>query len=123
MDHVPPELPEALGPSGRSLWDDVTSRFGLDQHELRLLVQAARLADMLDTLQLVVEREGPMISSGDRSRVHPAQVEIRQLSLTFARCLAALRLPADEGDLRTSLRPPRGVYQRAVGTGPLRQAS
>jgi hypothetical protein len=93
----------ALGTSGRRLYDSVTSKYELDEHELSLLLQACRTGDLCDTLQKVVDTEGVMIrkwhqDSGKATALgpHPALAELRQQRIVYARLLAALELPVGE---------------------------
>lgn len=112
-----PDAPPGTKESGRKLWDSMQDSYIFDEHELVLLREACRCADLLDDLAAIVGRDGPMVSgrSGDRS--HPALVEARLQKAVMARLLAALRLPAgEEGDHQAGARRPqrrgrpRGVY-------------
>jgi len=78
----------------------VVSGWELEQHELALLREATRTVDVLDKLHAIVEAEGPVVDGGKAGpKVHPALTDARQLRVTMARVLAALRLPdGDEGD-------------------------
>ena len=106
-----PAPPDGLQESGRALWRAVLDDYELDTHELSMLTQAARLADLCDTLQATIDAEGIMATSSQGSRVHPAAVELRQTSIALARMLTALRIPQGEDDGRTQRRPGvRGVY-------------
>jgi hypothetical protein len=87
-----PAVPRRTGPSGRALWKAVVDDYELERHELELLKQAVRCADDLDRLAEIVDREGVVVGEGSR-RVHPALVESRQMRVTMARVLGALRLP------------------------------
>jgi hypothetical protein len=107
-----PAAPAGTGAGGRRLWRDVTGRFDLSEHELALLREAARTVDQLDDLAAVLRRDGVTLDDG---RVHPALVESRQLRITLARVLAAMRLPDDDtDDGRPQRRGVRGVYVRGV---------
>lgn len=98
----------SLGAGGHRLWAEVTSRFELDEHELALLLQAARTVDVLDDLAGVVASSGPMTAEGD---VHPAIIESRQQRLTLARLIASLRLPEEAVEGRPQRRgAARGAY-------------
>ena len=67
------------------------------------------LVDLLDNLDAIVRRDGPL---GAKGKAHPAVVESRMQRIALARLTAALRLPAgDEGDLQKGARRP----QRRVG--------
>lgn len=98
--------PPGLGPRGRRLWRAVTADFELPEHENILLMEAARTADHLDALAVVLATDGPMVDG----RPHPALVESLQQRLTMARLLASLRVP-DEDDTRPQRRgASRGTY-------------
>ena len=110
-----PRIPTGTKPGGERLWRSVVDAFELDEHELTLLREAVRTVDLLDTLAAVVAEDGPMVESPQGRKVHPAIVESRQLSITLARLLAALRMPSgDEAENRPQRRV-RGVYAPADG--------
>ena len=103
-----PTVPTGTGPGGRRLWRDITGRYDLSEHELALLREAARTVDQLDALAAVVRRDGVTLEDG---RPHPALVESRQMRITMARLVAAMRLPdEDADDARPQRRGIRGVY-------------
>lgn len=107
-----PEPPADLQRSGRKLWRSVLKGFDLDEHELTLLREACRTADLIDQLQGQLTADGIMSTSSQGVRVHPAAVELRQQRIAFARLLSALRVPSgEEGDGRLPVRPMRGVYR------------
>ena len=111
MPQNAPRPPSGLRKSGRALWRAVQADFHLDEHESATLLQACRLADVCDTLQETVDREGIMSASSQGARVHPAAVELRQQSVALARLMTALRIPAGEDDGRAQRGPGvRGVY-------------
>lgn len=89
------------------------AEYVLEEHELALLREACRTADLLDQLDTVARQYGPLGADG---KAHSAVVEARQQRICLARVLAALRLPAgDEGDQQKGARRPqrrsvRGVY-------------
>ena len=106
-----PKPPADLKAPGRKLWRSVLEGFDLDQHELTLLRETCRTADVCDGLQRQVDADGIMSSSSQGSRVHPALVELRQQRIALARMFAALRVPTGEdADGRLQARPTRGVY-------------
>lgn len=108
--------PKGLRTSGRALWRAVLESYELEEHELGILTQAARLVDLCDTLQGTIDTEGIMAETSQGPRVHPAAVELRQQGIAVARLLTALRIPTGEEDGRTQRRPgARGVY--AIGHG------
>lgn len=93
---------------GETLRAAVLDRYELEPNEVVLLDAAARTADIVEALQLVVDREGVMVDG----RPHPAAVEARMQRLTLGRLLAGLRLPVPDDDERVHQprRGPRGFY-------------
>ena len=88
-----PRAPEGARTAGKRLWKAVLSDFELAEHELALLRQAVRVADLCDQLQAVVEAEGPVLRVDGQPRTHPAVVELRQQRIVLARLVVALRVP------------------------------
>jgi hypothetical protein len=117
----PPPAPKGLQSAGRRLWRAILADYELDQHEMLLLVQACRTADILDRLADAAE-DAPLTVNNFRGDpvANPLLTEQRQQSIVLARLLAALRLPTGEDD--TERRPQRrggvrGVYtSRLYGT-------
>jgi hypothetical protein len=105
-----PPVPKGTGPNGRRLWNAVLDVYVLEQHELALLREAVRTVNQLDKLDDVVRRDG--VKPKGTVRVHPALVESRQLRITLARVLAALRLPS--GVTAGSRSPQKRVGARGV---------
>jgi hypothetical protein len=77
-----------------------------DPHELVLLDSAARTADLIADLEVVVDRDGVMVDG----RPHPAVVELRMQRLTLGRLLAGLHIPVDDDRARQPHRAARGFY-------------
>ncbi len=89
--------------------------FELEEHELLLLREAARTADLLDELEKRVKSEGAVVESPQGEKAHPAAVEARQQRIVFARLLAALRLPSgEESEQGADRRPQRRVGVRGI---------
>ena len=108
-----PAAPRGAGAAGRRLWRAVLGEFELAEHEMVLLRQAVRVADLCEQLQQRVDDAGPLL--GDRA--HPALVELRQQRILLARLIVALRVPLGEDDeqdsrsaRRSQRRGLRGVY-------------
>lgn len=112
-----PAPPRGSQAAGRRLWRSVLGEFELAEHELTLLRQAVRVADVCEVLQRRVDDEGVLL--GDRA--HPALVELRAERILLARLIVALRVPfglqEDAGGVevvtshgRTQYRGLRGVY-------------
>ncbi len=119
MPEVCKQLPPGLGRAGAGLWEAVVAQFELEKHEMLLLREACRTADLLDVLEDLVSAEGPLIGSSQGPRTHPAVVEIRQQRIALARLLAAMRLPVGDEDVparRGGQVGVRGVYG-VVGGG------
>lgn len=110
MEH---KTPPGLKAGGRKLWRSVTDEFELGEHELSILLEAARTVDALDALQAIVRDEGVTNTSPQGVRAHPALVEARQQRVTLAKLVASLRIPLD--DYQEATRTP----QRRSGVRPL----
>ena len=104
-----PTAPKGSSANARKLWEQVTERFDLDEHESGILREACRTVTDLDALADVIARDGVIDADG---RVHPALVEARQQRITLTRLVASLRLPEDFSlDSRPQRRgAARGVY-------------
>jgi hypothetical protein len=111
-----PAPPSGTKAEGRRLWRAVLGEYELDEHELSLLRQTCRVADMCADLQAMVDSEGPIAQSPSGPRAHPALVELRQQRILLARLVVALRVPLGEdgadhgGAPRLQRRAVRGVY-------------
>lgn len=113
-----PRVPVGARAAGKRLWEAVTGRFELEQHELQLLVEAVRTTDLLVELDSAVRRDGALVETPQGVRAHPAAVEARQQRITLARLLATLRLPVDDEDEKPKARPGvRGMYTFRPGPG------
>jgi hypothetical protein len=107
--------PAGLRGPGRRLWSSVVRDFDLDEHERALLLEACRTVDQLDLLDAAVRKDGPIVSSPQGERAHPALVEARQQKIALARLVAVLRLPAGaDEDQAAGRRLPRRVGARGV---------
>lgn len=106
-----PPPPKGLRASGRALWASLLADYDLSGHERVQLLQAARVADLLDDLAAVVAVEGVTVVDPvtAASRPSPLVIEMRQQRLTLARLIAALRVP-DEQEARPQRRSIRGAY-------------
>lgn len=99
--------PRGLNDAGERLWKAVTNEFDLQEHELSMLEQAARVRDRIADLQQLVEDDGLMLESSQGMRLHPGIAETRQQQIALARLLAQLDVPDPDGDLP----PARGSYR------------
>lgn len=93
-----PRAPSHLGDGGRALWGDVLRVYDLAAHERRILEQVCATVDAIAELDALVARDGAL-ATGSKGQpvVHPAVAEARQQRSTFARLLAELRLPDEDG--------------------------
>ncbi len=94
---------------GKALRAAVLDQYELEPHEQVILDSAARTADLVEDLQVVVDAEGVMVDG----KPHPAAVELRMQRLTLGRLIASLRIPVETKHLPS--RSARGFYgPRAV---------
>lgn len=102
---VPPKFTRL---TGEGLWTAVLNRYELEQHELLILREIVRCVDDLDRLANITGRQGAITASGG---IHPAIAEARQMRITLATLIGALRLPDANEDERqddqVSIRRPR----------------
>ncbi len=99
-----PSPPAGLAAPGRRLWRAVVTDYVVAEHELVLLRQACRSADVCDELAGVVAKEGPLVTSRlGEQKVHAALVELRLQRITLARLIVSLRVPL--GDQEEAVKP------------------
>jgi len=82
------------------LFRKIDDEFELETAEMSILEAAARQADVVAALEVIVAQDGLMDPT--TGRVHPAVAEARQGRLALARLLAALALPDDDDVPRTA---------------------
>jgi hypothetical protein len=97
------KAPIGLARAGKSLWTGITGKYELRADELRLLEDAAREADLIETLN-----DGlvglPLMMKGSTGQdiVNPIYGELRQHRSALAGLLRALKLP-DENPERAAV--------------------
>lgn len=93
-----PPAPSGLGDRGRALWLAVVRRYSLRVDELRVLEEAAHLADELATLNAALAgAQATVPGPGGRPQVNPLLEEVRRHRSVYLRALGALGLAsADE---------------------------
>lgn len=106
------KAPLGLKIGGRRLWNRVLGDFELAQHEEAVLLQACRIVDVLDRLQVVIDAGEVVVTSPQGMKTNPAIVEFRQQAVTLAKCMASLRIPVDVED--SNRLPQQRVGIRAV---------
>ena len=95
----PPPTPKGLGAAGKALWKAITTKWDLDSRELAILAHAARTADLIDQLEVLLAAEGlTVIGSSGQPRLSPVPTELRQQRATLEKLLNALSLPVAEGE-------------------------
>lgn len=91
------------------MWVAISAAFELEAHELLMLEQACRTADVCATLSAAVDGyEGQLVTSG--GRIVPELVELRLERVALARLLIALRVPLAGSDAVPQYRGLRGMY-------------
>lgn len=104
--------PTGLNAAGRRLWRSVVDDYVLDEHELQLLEQAARVADVCAALDESVTAHGFTTEDG---RIRPELIELRQERILFARLLAALRVPLGSAESTGPDHDPAPRLQKRAG--------
>lgn len=108
------KAPVGLRLGGRRLWNQVMDDFELDEHERAVLLQACRIADVLDRLQKVIDEGEVVVASPQGLKANPAVVEFRQQAVTLAKCMASLRIPMGEEE-SAGRQPQQRVGVRRAG--------
>lgn len=110
-----PVAPVDLGEHGRALWAAVVEAYELERHELELLEQAVRTADLVEALRVALA-DGELLTA--EGKIRPEIVELRQQRQMLARLITALRVPlgAEAEEPTPGARPQRrggvrGVYR------------
>lgn len=91
-----PKAPPGLKAGGSKLWRAVVDEYELRADEVRILEQACRTADLIDTMHETLAG-APLLTSGSmgQDRPHPLLTEIRGHRLLLAQLLKQLHLPDD----------------------------
>lgn len=90
--------PSGLHDSSRKLWDDITGKYELRADELRILEQACRESDLIETLE-EAQSGAPLLGKGSQGQdvISPFISEIRQHRAIFSSLLRQLKLPDEQG--------------------------
>ena len=99
-----PAAPPGLGKSGAALWRRIVAGYELRPDELRLLADACRTADLIDSMTELLGI-GSLLTTGSmgQDRPHPLLTEIRGHRALLAALLKQLALPDDA--VRAAVRP------------------
>lgn len=98
-----PYAPRGLNRAGRKLWQEIThdqEGWSLRPDELRVLEDAARMADRIDIMENALSKlsDDQLLVKGSYGQpvIHPFIAEIRQARTTVAALLRQLRLAEDD---------------------------
>lgn len=96
-EYKPPRAPKGLGAAGRKLWRDLTADIAFEPHELRLLADACKVADLIAKLDQAAE-DSPLVVKGSTGQpvINPVIAEARVQRGLLAKLLKDLRIPATE---------------------------
>jgi hypothetical protein len=91
--------PKNLASAGAALWESIADAYDLRPDELRLLADACREADLIDTMSTALSRVDLMtLGSMGQPVVHPYVSEIRQHRTVLASLLRSLKLPDESSE-------------------------
>ena len=96
--------PSHLKAKGRALWDGVLEVYDLGPHELAILEDACREADIVARLDTELRAAPSLIVAGSMGQdvEHPLVKEVRQHRATKAQLLSKLNLPDEDGEASRS---------------------
>jgi hypothetical protein len=89
-----PKKPSGLNKAGSELWDSVSSKYKLRPDEWRMLVDAAREADIVERLESELDGS-PLMVKGSMGQLVPSPLltEVRQHRLALSSLLKGMKLP------------------------------
>jgi hypothetical protein len=89
-----PKKPRGLKEAGTDLWDSVSSKYRLRPDEWRILIDAAREADLVARLEDELV-DAPLMVKGSQGQLvaSPLVSEVRQHRAVLAQLLGKLKLP------------------------------
>ncbi|WP_280317287.1 hypothetical protein [Nocardia wallacei] len=94
-----PAPPKGLKPGGAALWRSIVGKYELRADEQRVLREACREVDLIDTLERELATDKVMIPGSMGQRVvNPLITELRQHRATLAALLKSLKLPDEPGE-------------------------
>lgn len=114
-EYTPPAAPVGLGERGLKLWRDTLEELELDPDELLLLEEAARLADELDQMGVLLANSS-LLSTGSRGQqvANPLIREIRGHRLALSRILRQLGATRPGEDEQERLSPSQRGRKAAI---------
>ena len=108
-----PAPPKALGAAGRDLWKKLHDGLEWDPHEVPMVQQVCRQADLVAELEQAVAADGiTTLGSAGQPRLNGAVTELRMSRLALARLLGQLQIPNDAELTPAQLRGRRAAEVR-----------
>jgi hypothetical protein len=97
-----PRVPANLSPNGRRFWREMVGKYEFRPDELRILEDACREADLIDSLEVGMRAclaSNDMMVKGSMGQlvINPMISELRQHRATLAGLLRGLKLPDEAG--------------------------
>lgn len=93
-----PKTPTKLETAGKRLWSQISDSYELRADEYRVLEDACREADLVQTLTDGLEGQTLTVKgSQGQDVIHPLISELRQHRATLAALLRQLKLPDESG--------------------------
>ena len=89
-----PKRPRGLQEAGNDLWDSISAKYKLRPDEWRILIDAAREADLVARLEDELV-DSPLMVKGSQGQLvaSPLVSEVRQHRAVLAQLLSKLKLP------------------------------
>lgn len=120
--------PNGLGSAGKALFRDLTREYDFNAGETKLVVEAAKIADIIGHLEADWAQKGRPttdLGSARQLTIHPIIAEIRSQRLALASLLRQLKLSdeADEADTGRVIPMTRSEAARAAAQGRWRKGT
>jgi P27 family predicted phage terminase small subunit len=99
-----PAAPKGLSDEARKLWRSICSDFEMDASGLALLAEACYSLDRLRQAQALIRNEGITVQDRfQQPKQHPATLIERDARNQFVKCLKALNLDVEAGQVGAPL--------------------
>lgn len=110
-----PMAPKGLSTRSRRFWREVTDKYELRHDELRVLEDACREMDLIDSMSASLADMPVMVAgSMGQSVVNPLVAELRQHRAVLRQLLVSLKLPDEPAPGSQGVESPRSVAARAA---------
>lgn len=114
---VPPS-PAVFDERGAVLWKSIHEQHPeMTDSERELVVEACRVADRLDRLDVLCRSEPPVVMAKTGPIANPAYAEARQQQNLLRQIVATLRMPDAKTGARPQTRPARGTHASPMPAG------